>query len=400
MARGYVGVNGKARKLRAIYVGVNGKARSVKAVYVGVNGKARLCWRRPGVYKHTGALDPLTIARYNLKAAHVGDKYALFAGGYTGSRYKADVDAYSSELVHTNPSSLISLSSNGFAASNGKRAFFCGGVLSSTSLNDAVNYYGDALTRNSAVKLSTARYRGASASVGNYVLFAGGDAATPASSGITPSKVVDGYSVNLHVGKMSSVAPLSSETYNLAGASLNGKYALFAGGATSRNDLKIVHAYDSSLTKTKMGSSSSLRVARHSLTGGSVGKYAIFVGGSSYSITSGTTTHGFAYSDAYNDSLTKVTIKDIPYQETDKSAASLYNNKYVLFFGGYTRSNSKSDVVVMYDENLTMTYPSSLKMSYSANYMDSTCVGNYIITAGGLDSSAAVKYSNAWYYEG
>lgn len=40
----YVGVGGKARKVKQLYVGVGGKARKVKKVYVGVGGKARLVW--------------------------------------------------------------------------------------------------------------------------------------------------------------------------------------------------------------------------------------------------------------------------------------------------------------------------------------------------------------------
>ena len=38
---GYVGINGKARKVDKLYVGVNGKARQVVKGYIGVNGKAR-----------------------------------------------------------------------------------------------------------------------------------------------------------------------------------------------------------------------------------------------------------------------------------------------------------------------------------------------------------------------
>lgn len=40
----YVGVGGKARKVKQLYVGVAGKARKVKKVYVGVGGKARLVY--------------------------------------------------------------------------------------------------------------------------------------------------------------------------------------------------------------------------------------------------------------------------------------------------------------------------------------------------------------------
>lgn len=38
---GYIGVNGKARKVTAKYIGVNGKARKVVGGWIGVGGKAR-----------------------------------------------------------------------------------------------------------------------------------------------------------------------------------------------------------------------------------------------------------------------------------------------------------------------------------------------------------------------
>lgn len=42
----YVGIDGKARKIKKIYVGVNGVAREVKAAYVGVDNLARLCYKK------------------------------------------------------------------------------------------------------------------------------------------------------------------------------------------------------------------------------------------------------------------------------------------------------------------------------------------------------------------
>lgn len=40
----YIGVDGKARKIKGGYIGVDGKARKIKKGYIGVNGVARLCW--------------------------------------------------------------------------------------------------------------------------------------------------------------------------------------------------------------------------------------------------------------------------------------------------------------------------------------------------------------------
>lgn len=50
--QGYVGIEGKARKITDIYVGVDGKARKVKRAYVGVDGKAHMWFSdvKPGTY--------------------------------------------------------------------------------------------------------------------------------------------------------------------------------------------------------------------------------------------------------------------------------------------------------------------------------------------------------------
>ena len=53
----YIGVGGKARKVRNLYIGVGGKARKVKKAYVGVGGKARLFY--------TSTLPPTTIELWN-----------------------------------------------------------------------------------------------------------------------------------------------------------------------------------------------------------------------------------------------------------------------------------------------------------------------------------------------
>lgn len=41
MAKGaYIGIAGKARKVKKMYIGVGGKARKVKKAYIGIGGKA------------------------------------------------------------------------------------------------------------------------------------------------------------------------------------------------------------------------------------------------------------------------------------------------------------------------------------------------------------------------
>lgn len=40
----YIGLDGKARKVKGGYIGIDGVARKVKKGYIGVDGVARLCW--------------------------------------------------------------------------------------------------------------------------------------------------------------------------------------------------------------------------------------------------------------------------------------------------------------------------------------------------------------------
>lgn len=62
MAKGmYLGVSGKAQKVKKAYIGVDGKARKIKKMYIGdANGKARLCWSDGGTFIVAGYYGSLT----------------------------------------------------------------------------------------------------------------------------------------------------------------------------------------------------------------------------------------------------------------------------------------------------------------------------------------------------
>lgn len=88
----YVGVAGKARKVKKIYVGVANKARKVKKAYVGVGGKARPFFSAEAKLSYYGIVTMLSLERSSLAATTVGN-YALFGGGYNGT-WTPIVDAY------------------------------------------------------------------------------------------------------------------------------------------------------------------------------------------------------------------------------------------------------------------------------------------------------------------
>lgn len=88
MAKGaYIGIAGKARKVKKMYIGVGGKARKVKKAYIGIGGKARLFYAsgaESGVYLLgpdwvLHRVDPNTMAY--LTSCQLGDPKITYKNG-------------------------------------------------------------------------------------------------------------------------------------------------------------------------------------------------------------------------------------------------------------------------------------------------------------------------------
>jgi len=146
----------------------------------------------------------LSIGRCYMAATTVGN-YALFGGGRgSGYVYYSVVDAYDTSLTRTTPTGLSQERSNLAATTVGNYALFGGGYgVKVESIYDedleeyieerisiksnVVDVYNSSLTRTTPTELSQGRYNLAATTVGNYALFAGGDAGSY-------SDVVDAYS--------------------------------------------------------------------------------------------------------------------------------------------------------------------------------------------------------------
>ena len=91
----YVGVDGKARKVKKIYTGVSNVARKVKKGYVGVGGVARPFYSAEAELVYYGTASPLEALIGYLAATTVGN-YALFGGGGSSSsgEFSDVVDVY------------------------------------------------------------------------------------------------------------------------------------------------------------------------------------------------------------------------------------------------------------------------------------------------------------------
>ena len=158
----------------------------------------------------------------------------------------------------------------------------------------------------------------ASASVGDYALFGGGNPKDSTFAG------VDAYSSSL---VRTVAATLQSPRHSLAGASV-GDYALFGGGINEKNSSDYsVDAYDKNLVRTE---STALSNARAYPAGVSVGGYALFGGGERYAPSGSDAC--YADVDAYTqEGAGFITVKLINNSSRDIQAACYYRStgKYI-----------------------------------------------------------------------
>jgi hypothetical protein len=167
----------------------------------------------------------LSTGRGELAATN-NNNYALFGGGYASSGYSTVVDAYNSSLTRTTAPALSRNRGSLGAASVGGYALFCGGDTGYAGRYANVDAYDGSLTRTIAPELSIAKTRMGSTSIGGYALFGGG-ATMEGYYYYKRSDVVDVYDTSL---TRTSGHLLKTARYNLAATSI-GKYALFGGGS-------------------------------------------------------------------------------------------------------------------------------------------------------------------------
>ena len=227
---------------------------------------------RPGT--SIGAVPNLAVSRGYLAAAGL-DNYIVFAGG---QRKDADsalawVDAYDNSGVKINSVSALNTATAFLAGAtlntgSTKKIIFAGGYSTEagSAISDA-NSYDSSLTRNLLSPLSVQRGRLSGASVGNYVLFAGGYYSP--GTGVYYN-TVDAYNSSL---TRSTCTGLSLKRNLMASASTS-DYAYFAGGTPPVTN--IIDVYDTNLTRTNHNT---LSLPKHSVYGIGLNDIAIFAGG-------------------------------------------------------------------------------------------------------------------------
>lgn len=374
MAKGaYIGVDGVARKIKKGYVGVDGVARKIKKAYIGIGGVARPCWGG-GPIEYYGKITSMDAAMCDHVGVSAGN-YAIFAGGMTTGSQNS-VNAYNSSLVRTVAPDMVSGREDfagAYIAENGY-TIFAGGEHNDEFVA-VVDTYNSSLTQITSEEMSTPRSRLASATVGKYAVFAGGEDANG-----DRSKVVeyfyDGTS-NGYVGEVigssvRSTEQLKTASYYVAGGD-NGAYALFYNWY--RTDY--VDAYNSSMTHSAITNSIP---TKDYVAIGRAGDYAIVAGG----------TNNAGNNIAIDQSLTVTFVDDL--QEGRRQMKSTSLGKYAMFIGGYIDSTaSRSAKVDLYDSSLVHTVATDLSVTVDSHAAAS--VGNYALVAGGNRGDNNYAYS-------
>lgn len=357
--KAYIGVDGKARKIKKGYIGVDGKARKIKKAYIGIGGVARPCWSG-GVPAYYGKLTPLNTAKVRLASASVKN-HALFAGGQD-SVYNIlnTVDSYDGSLTKGMAPTLSPARYNLGGASCGEYAYFACGYNS--YFQNAVERFNSSLTKTNATGALQSADRLASLSFKQYAMFAGGLYSDD-----------EGYSLYSNACSIYDSSTtrrngtLNWAVYGLAGAQV-GDYAVFSGGY-SGGKINKVQYFNTSFTCSY---TTDLTVARMSHSGASIGNYALFAGGEQISGNTNTV-------EAYNSSLTKTSATAL--SNDRKSMASAVLGDYAIFASGISNSSGISPLVDMYDKSLTRTVATSLAVGRFE--FTGTTLNNYAIFAGG-----------------
>jgi 6-phosphogluconolactonase (cycloisomerase 2 family) len=330
----------------------------------------------------------------NSKPTAIVNGYAIFAGGDDGSGYSDTVDVFSvgsaGELTAVAQDSGIKLSVGRYGLASavvGNYILFAGGNAVG-GRSDAIDVYKvnddgtlTVVTQPGDIKLSEARDALSSAVVGNYAIFAGGRA-------VGSSGKIDVFGIDPDSGEVirHTQEYLRVGRYGLA-SGVVGNHAIFAGGysAGTYSDAIEVFGIDPDSGEVIRHTDGYLRVGRADLASAVVGNHVIFAGGVSGSFDSFKVVDVFEV-DPDTGVLTS-TGQDIKLSVGRFDLVSGVVRNYVLFAGGNVGGNYSNaiDVYKVNDDGTltVVTQSGDIKLSVHCSYLASVVVGNYVLFAGG-----------------
>lgn len=327
----YAGVNGKARKHKALYGGVNGIARKIAKGYVGVSGVARpfMTGSSGGSVTYFGIeTDDDLYNFYNGASTSVGNYIVIGGGRWNGNTSK--VIAYNSDTMLKTTLSNLSVARYFLsAASIAGYAIFAGGCLSISSKSNAVDIYDSNLMKTTTATLASARSNMATAANDGGAAFVGGEIISSSKS--VPANRAEAFTPSLERATLSKL----NSAQTALGGSRAGKYVIFGGGTNSSGTtVKVANYYNEGLAK--QSSTLSLSSQGNGSNGLSISDYGCIYSGNTI--------------DAFSPTLSRATVNELP-QGTSNSNPAL----------------SMGDVGVIRTSNYACTLDKELKISAILN---------------------------------
>lgn len=373
------------------YIGVDGKARKIKKGFVGVSTEVP-------IYEET-------VKTVNITASNISEMFTVTNGTYyfkgsggtfTTSNYGNDSTTATTTL--TAKSDMTVSFNYSYSSEQGYDKFTL--KVAGTTVEDAVSgsttskSYSGNLTAGQKIEFTYAKDGSQSknedkCTFSNMVVTGTVKTQVGSETKSLARKIKKAY---IGIGGVArpcwsggelayygTVTALRYGTQQLAATTV-GNYALFGGGMTEKGTVRdSVTAYDKSLVRSAPDDFSK---ARADLSAASVGNYALFAGGVEQGYTHNTV-------DAYSASLTRSTPTAMNYANTNQATASVGN--YALFCGGKDGSSYRNQIEV-YNTSLTR---SAAYMQASVAGLAATAVGNYAVAGGGYNRSGDSALMNA-----
>ena len=386
---------------KGAYVGISGKARKIKAGYIGIETQTPAYEER----NETASITANNISTYfdvtNGTYSFVGSG-SSFTSNYNSSTYSAST-ATSTWTAKKDMSNVSLNWSTSASSTNTSRVYFTmtvagTTVVSKTAGSNSGTWTGS-LKAGESIVLTYYSQRGNNSSYRGT--------ATISAISVTQTTTVQTGTTTASVarrikmayigiggkarpcwgggGKLTyygTITAMSTAKHSHAATTV-GNYALFAGGMNSSGEVASVDAYNASLVRS---TPTALSIGRAYLSATSVGEFALFGGGGN---RSGAT--WYASVDAYNASLTRSTPTALSAGRAYSSATTVGN--YALFAGG-KNSSAYLDTVDAYNASLTRSTPTAL--SFARCNVSATTVGNYALFAGGAESGGALDTVDAY----
>lgn len=405
---------------KGVYIGVNGKARKVKKMYVGVEDRYTLLdyIQSSGTqYIDTGFI-PNQNTKIEMRVQTTQARACGIAATDQNWGSKAfgiwgNAAAYGSEtnsnvaLYGANPVTVVLDKNKMYQDGSllwtaGAQAFQCPSSLTLFALNrngsiteyTAMKLYSCKLYDNGILVRDLKPCRSSGGAVGLYDAVNGafygnqdtGNFTAGAETGETvtspmPRKIKRGYigiggvARPFWIGEKALVSygpitAMSTVRWGHAGGTV-GNYALFAGGQDANTYVSTVDTYNTALTR---GSAPDLNEAVWEHATASVGNYVIFAGGRNGYVQSRVT--------AYNKSLTKSTPSALSSTKAGLTSASV--GSYALFAGGF-RGSGPLKTVDAYNTSLTRSTVTDL--SVERQYGAAAGISGYALFSGGRDAA-------------